>query len=44
MCILPNFTAQDCAEMSQKQKKRRRKAEAETVKIVVPEASLLLES
>jgi hypothetical protein len=44
MCILPNFAAQDLAEMSEERKKRRRKAKAETVKMVVPEASLLLES
>jgi len=44
MCILPNFAAQDLAEMSEERKKRRRKAKAEKVKLVVPEASLLLES
>jgi hypothetical protein len=44
MCILPNFTTQDFAEMSKKKKERRRKAKTETTKLVLPETALLLES
>jgi hypothetical protein len=44
MCILPNFTTQDFSEMSEKRKERRRKAKTETIKLVLPETALLLES
>jgi len=44
MCILPKFTTQDFAEMSEKRKERRRKVKTETIKLVLPETALLLES
>jgi hypothetical protein len=41
MCILPNFATRDLTELKQKRKKETEKAEAETVKIVIPEHPLL---